>query len=83
MCELIFKKSISRDGYYLAEMCNELPKKLSMTKALGGKDLFIMSKWWSHKGVGGWITDYFIKLDNVEKVKQSLQSFDIDSKWLD
>jgi len=80
--KFVMKKSYSGAEYFLEDIVGELPKMVSITKVLGGKRLVGRSRWWTHHGGGGWITEYHVLTTNIDKVKKSLESFGIESEWL-
>lgn len=57
---------ISGDFYF----ANTTLDKINVTKMLGGKDNIKKSKYWTHHGYGGWITE--VRVIDIEKAKEAI-----------
>lgn len=80
--KIILQIDHSGETYYLKHVEGTLPRNVSITKALGGKDIVNRSRWYCYKSCGAWITEWFISKNDIDKAKESLKSFDIESEWL-
>ena len=80
--KIIMQSDHAGHTYFLKEV-EDLPRNISVTKALGGKAIVNTSRWWCHHGYGSWVTEWFILKNDADKAKESLKSFGIESEWLE